>query len=327
MRRREFITLLGGAVSTWRLAAQAQQPTMPVIGFLGSGSPEAYAPRIAAFREGLSEAGYVEGKTVAIEFRHADGRYDRLPAMAADLVRRQVAVIMTAATPATLAAKAATTTIPIVFSASFDPVALGLVTSLARPGGNLTGTTRLNVDLGAKRLNLLHEMAPAAIAIALLINQRNPASSETLLRDPQAAAKILGLKLDVLQAGNEREIDEAFAALAQLRTSALMIGSDAFLLGQAAKLAALTIRHRMPAISQSREFVVAGGLMSLGGKVDDGYRIAGAYTGRILKGEMPADLPVQQSTKTELIINLKTAKALGLTVPPLVLAQADEVIE
>ena len=327
MRRRKFIALAGGAAAEWPLAARAQQPTMPVIGFLNATSQQAYSARIAAFRQGLADAGFVEGRNVAIEFRHVDGRYDRLPAMAADLVRRQVAVIAVTGTSAALAAKAATTTIPIIFSTSANPVESGLVASLARPGGNVTGTTRLNVQIAAKRLQLLHELVPTATTIAVLINPANPALAEPLLRQAEAMAPTLGLKLHVLRASNEREIDEAFSALLSLRAAALMIGSDAFFNSRAAQLGALVLRHKVPTMYQDREFVAAGGLVSYGGNLDDGYRIVGAYAGRILKGEKPADMPVHQSTKIEMFLNLKTAKALGLTIPPLVLAQADKVIE
>ena len=327
MLRREFIGLLGGTALVRSFAAQAQQPTMPVIGFLNSASQEGYAARNAAFRQGLADAGFVEGRNVAIEFRQTDGQFDRLPSVAADLVRRRVAVIVATGTAPALAAKAETTTIPIIFSTSGDPVESGLVASLARPGGNITGTTRRNVEIAAKRLQLLHELVPAAATITLLINPANPALSEPLLREVEAAAPRFGLKLHVLRARNVREIDEAFSALSPLRAGALMIGSDSFFNSRIAQLGTLVLRHKVPTIYQDREFVAAGGLMSYGGNLDDGYRIVGTYAGRILKGEKPADLPVHQSTKLELFINLKTAKALGLTVPPLMLAQADEVIE
>ena len=326
MKRREFIAFLGGAATVWPLRAEAQSP-LPVVGFLNSTSLEGYAARIAAFRQGLADAGFAEGKSVVIEFRHADGHYDRLPALATDLVRLRVAVIVTTGTSGALAAKAATTTIPIVFSMSGDPVEQGLVASLARPGGNITGTTRLNVEVVGKRLQLLHEMVPAATVLALLVNPANPALTEPLSRNAEAAARTLGLTLHVLRASNEREIEGAFATLVQLRAGALMIGPDAFFNSRTAQLAALAVRHKMPTIYQDREFVAAGGLMSYGGNLNDGYRIAGGYTARILKGEKPADLPVHQSTKLELLINLKTAKALGLAVPPALLARADEVIE
>ena len=327
LRRRDFLTALGGATIAWSLAAHAQQRAIPVIGLLNSNSQEGYASRIAAFRQGLAEAGFVEGKTVAIEFRHADGQYDRLPALAADLARRRVAVIAAVGSGAALAAKAATTTIPVVFSGSGDPIALGLVASLARPGGNITGTTRLNVELGAKRLQLLHEMVPAATILALLVNPANTALAEPLSRVSEAAARKLGLTLHVLRASTEREIDEAFATMARLRAGALAIGPDAFFTIRNAQLAALALRHRVPTIGQDREFVAAGGLMSYAGNLTDGYRIAGTYTGRILNGEKPSDLPVQQTTRVELILNLKTAKALGLSVPNSMQLLADEVIE
>ena len=326
MRRREFITLLGGAAAAWPLAAKAQQPAMPVIGFLGSTSPELYAHLVRAFRQGLSEAGYVEGRDVAIEFRWADSQYDRLPAMAAELVRRQVAVLVAGAFPAALAAKTATTTIPIVFSIGVDPVAFGLVTSLNRPGGNITGVTNLNLDLGPKQLEVLHELVPTATVLAALVNPTNP-NAETHARDLQTAAGTLGVQLHVLHASAERDFDTVFAAMVELRASGLVIGSDAFLLSRGAQLGALSLRHAVPAINQFREFAASGGLLSYGSSITDAYRRVGVYTGRILKAEKPADLPVQQSSKVELIINLKTAKALGLIVPLAILGRADEVIE
>jgi putative tryptophan/tyrosine transport system substrate-binding protein len=325
MQRREFITLLGGAAVTWPLAARAQQPVLPVIGFLNSASPAPFARMVTAFRQGLSEAGYVEGRNAAIEFRWAEGQYDRMPAMAAELVRRQVAVII-ANTPGVQAVMAATTTIPVVFAVAGDPVKDGLVASLNRPGGNVTGVTVLGVEVGPKRLELLHEFVPKATIVALLVNPTSP-FAETTSRDLQAASRTLGLQLHVLHASTARDIDDAFATLVQLQAGALVIGSDPFFVSRIEKLAELTVRHAVPTIYQYREFAVAGGLMSYGGSLPDSFRTAGIYTGRILKGEKPADLPVQQSTKVELILNLKTAKALGLTVPLTLLGRADEVIE
>jgi ABC-type uncharacterized transport system substrate-binding protein len=326
MNRREFITLVGGAAAAWPLAAGAQQPAMPVIGFLNGGSPGPYAPYVAAFRQGLKEAGYIEGENVTIEYRWLEGQYDRAPSMAAELVRRQVAVIV-ANSPGNLAAKAATTTIPIVFTTAGDPVQLGFVASLSRPGGNLTGVTQLNVEVGPKRLELAHELVPAATIIGLLVNPANPTLAEPITRNLQEASRTLGLKLHVLHASTEREIEKAFATLLQLRAGALVISPDPFFVIQSEQLAALALRQALPAIFQYRQFAAAGGLASYGGSIADAYRTAGVYTGRILKGEKPADLPVQQSTKVELIINLKTAKALGLTVSLPLLGRADEVIE
>jgi len=327
MKRREFITLLGGAAA-WPLAARAQQAAVPVIGFLSAEWPDVFADRLRAFQEGLSEAGYVEGRNSAIEYRWAEGRNDQLPALVAELVRRQVSVIVAAgSTPAVLAARKATITIPILFQIAVDPVQLGLVTSLRRPGGNLTGVVTLNVEVAAKRLEVLHELVPTATIVALLVNPTNPILTEATTRDLQAAARALGLQLHVLHASSEREIDAAFATLVQLRAGALVIGADALFNSRSEQLAALTIRHRVPAIYQYREFVSAGGLMSYGTPVVDTYRPLGVYTGRILKGEKPADLPVQQATKIELIINMKTAKTLGLTVPFPLLGRANEVIE
>ncbi|MFL6950256.1 MAG: ABC transporter substrate-binding protein [Xanthobacteraceae bacterium] len=298
---------------------------MPVVGFLNGASADGYAMTARAFRQGLKDTGFVEGQNVAIEYRWAEGQYDRLPALAADLVHRRVDVIA-ANSAAMLPARAATTMIPIVFTTSLDPVQLGLVASLSRPGGNVTGVTNLNVEVAPKRLELLHELAPAIKIIGLLVNPNNP-NAQTLSRDLQAVAGKLGLQLHVLYASNERDFDRVFAELVQRRAGALVIGSDAFLTSHSEQLAALALRHALPAVYQFPEFTAAGGLMSYGSSVTELYQTAGVYTGRILKGEKPADLPVQQVTKVELIINLKTAKALGLTVPLPLLGRADQVIE
>jgi putative ABC transport system substrate-binding protein len=324
--RRDFITLLGGAAAAWwPRAVRAQQPVVPLVAFLNSGSPDGYAPMVTAFRQGLGETGYVEGQNVAIEYRWAGGQYDRVPAIALELVAgRQVAVIV-ASTPAALAIKALIRTIPIVFTTGLGPVEVGLVPSLARPEGNVTGVTNSQMELMPKRLQLAHELVPAATAIAVLVNPTNP-NTETQLRDLQAAARILGVQLHVLNASTDRDFELAFPTLAQSRAGALVIGTDPLFAGSE-QLAALTLRYAVPTVYQDRAFAAAGGLMSYGASLTDLYRLAGIYTGRILKGEKPADLPVQQSTKVELILNLKTAKALGLTVPPSLLATADEVIE
>jgi putative tryptophan/tyrosine transport system substrate-binding protein len=330
LKRRNFITLLGGAAACWPLAAHAQQPAMPVVGFLNAASPDLFAHVVRAFHLGLSETGYVEGRNVAIEYRWAENQYDRLPALAAELVRRRVSVITTgSATLAALAAKAATTTIPIVFLMGADPVQFGLVASLNRPGGNLTGVTTMNVEMTPKRLQVLRELLPTTTIMAVLVNPINtPASVETEVRQVQAAARTLGLQMvHVLQASTERDLDSAFSTLVQRRTGGLVISADTFFSGKSVELAALASRHAVPTISPYREFVTAGGLMSYGGSVTELYRLVGVYTGRILKGERPADLPVQQVTKVELVINLKTAKALGLTVPTSLIGRADEIIE
>jgi putative tryptophan/tyrosine transport system substrate-binding protein len=327
MKRREFITLVGGAAATWPIAARTQQATLPVIGFLNGASPDGYAPNVTAFLQGLKETGYIEGQNVAIEYRWAEGQYERLPGMAADLVRRQVAVIA-ANTPAAPAAKAATATIPVVFATSADPIAIGLVASLNRPGGNLTGVATLGLELGQKQLELLHEVVPAATIMALLVNPANPAVAETQLKDLQTAARALGLKLHVLYASTERDFGSVFATMVQLRAGGLVIGAaDPMFIGRSEQLAALALRHALPAIFQYREFAAAGGLMSYGASIVDLYRQAGIYAGKILNGAKPADLPVQQATKFALAINLKTAKALGLTVPLIMQMTADEVIE
>jgi putative tryptophan/tyrosine transport system substrate-binding protein len=328
MRRREFITLLGGAVAAWPVAAGAQQAAMPVVGVLSAEWPDLFADRLRAFHDGLRQTGYVEGRNVTIEYRWAEGQNARLPTLAAELVRRQVSVIVTAgSTPAALAASAATTTIPIVFYLGADPVDIGLVTSLSRPGGNLTGVVTLNVEVAAKRLELLHELVPTATIVALLLNPTSPTLAETMTRDLQAAARTLGLQLHVLHASSEREFDTVFATLVQLQAGALVIGADALFNSRSEQLAALALHHSVPTIYQYRAFAAAGGLISYGGNISDLYRQAGVYAGRILAGAKPADLPVQQSTKVELIVNLKTARALGLTVPLTLLARADEVIE
>ena len=327
MRRREFITLLGGAAA-WPLAARAQQSGMPVIGLLGSATPDWYANRLRAFREGLGETGYVEGRNVTIDYRWAEGQYARFPELAADLVRRGVNVIAVPGSgTGALAAKAATTTIPIVFRIAADPVEVGLVASLARPGGSLTGVTTLGVEVGPKQLALLHEVVPAATVFALLVNPTNPALAETQSRVLPAAARSLGLSLHVLNASTDRDFDAVFASLAELRAGALVIGVDAFFNSRSDRLAALAARHAVPTVSAYQEFTAAGGLMSYGGSIVASSRQAGVYAGRILKGEKPADLPVMQSTKVNLIINLRTAKTLGLNVPITLQAAADEVIE
>ena len=325
IERRNFITLLGAAVA-WPLTARAQQPAMPVIGYLNSGSPESDASRLTGLRRGLNESGYVEGRNFVIEYRWAGNQVDRLPALAADLVQLRVAVIVSHGPMPTLAAKAATTSIPIVFGVGADPVQLGLVASLNRPGGNLTGFNAFAIELGSKGLALLRELVPSTSTIGFLVNPNNPAS-EVTTRDVLAAAPVIGVKVQTLKAATDREIDAAFVSLVQARTGALLVSSDVFLNNRIEQIVALAARHAIPTMYAFREFAVAGGLISYGPSLIEQYRQVGLYTGRILKGEKPVDLPVIQATKFELVINLKTAKALGLQIPDRLLALADEVIE
>jgi len=330
MRRREFIAIVGGAavVTSWPLTARAQRAAMPVVGFLNGASPDGYRPMVAAFRQGLQESGYVEGQNVAIEYRWAEGQIDRLPGMAGDLVHRQVAVIAATSTPAAFAAKAATTTVPIVFETAADPVKFGLVASLNRPGGNITGVTQLNTTVAPKRLELLHELVPTATVLALLVNPSNRTVTETSSSEMLSAAQTLGVELHVLNASSDRDLDTVFANLIQLRAGGLVIGGgDPLFASRTEQLAVLAARNAVPTIGASRAFATAGGVAGYGSSIIDTYHLAGIYTGRILKGEKPADLPVQQATKIELAINLKAAKALGLTVPLSLLGRADEVIE
>ena len=326
MRRREFITLLGGAAA-WPFAARAQQTRMPVIGFLSSRASGDTPELLAAFLQGLKDAGFVEGQNVTIEYRFAGNQNERLPELAAELVHRQVTVMAAPTTPAALAAKAATAAIPIVVATAGDPVRLGLVASLNRPGGNVTGVALLFVEVAAKRLELLHELIPTAAIIGLLVNPANPPIAEANASAVLSAAHTLGLQLHVLKASAERDFDGVFANVIQLRAGGLVIGGDPFFTGRQEQLAALAARHAMPTVYENREFVAAGGLMSYGGNLIDAYRQCATYAARILKGEKPADLPVQQSTKVELFLNLKTAKKLGLTIPITLLGRADEVIE
>ena len=327
LRRREFITLLGGAAAAWPLAARAQQPAMPVVGFLQTGSPEATASLVTAFRQGLSESGYVEGRNVAIDYRWAQNETARLPELAAELVRSRVAVIAAPGgiAPA-LVAKAATTTIPIVFSTGADPVEIGLVASLNRPGGNVTGISYMNVELGAKRLGLLHELLPGAARFALLVDPNSSVTASTVA-DVQAAAAIIGRQIEVLAAGTNSEIDASFASRAHQRLDALLVNPMPLFYDRRVQILTLAARHAVPTIYPAREWAEAGGMMSYGSSFADQYRQTGIYTGRILKGEKPADLPVLRATKFELVINLHTAKAIGVEVPPTLLARADEVIE
>jgi putative ABC transport system substrate-binding protein len=326
MRRRELTVLLGTA-AVWPLAGRAQQPGMPVVGYLGPESPEPFASRVRAFRDGLAELGYVEGRNVAIEFRWAEGRYDRLPALAADLARRRVdAIAAPGGAPVALAAKSATATIPIAFEMGGDPVALGVVGSLNRPEGNLTGVSSLSVEASVKRLEVLREVVRTATNVGVVVNPTSP-TADSQLKNLRAAADALGLRLDVLQASTEQQFEAVFAALPRLRASGLVFTSDPFFAFRSEQLAALAVRHAVPAITQSRDFAIAGGLMSYGGDFVQSHRQAGVYTGRILRGEKPSDLPVQRITKLELFINLKAAHNLGATVPLSLLARADEVIE
>ena len=328
MRRREFIRLLvGSTAAAWPLAVRAQHTTVPKIGILTSRAAGDAPQLMDAIRQGLKDTGFVEGQNVAIEYRFAEHHYERLPALAADLVQRQVTMIVATTTQAALAAKAATTTIPVVFEMGSNPVRLGLVASLNRPGGNITGATQLTVELAPKRLQLLHELIPAASVIALLINPTDPASSEPQIDAVLSAAHSLGLELHILNASADHDFDGVFANLIQLGVSGLVISGDAFLVSRSRQLAALAVHHAMPVVGEYREFVAAGGLASYGGGIADAYRLTGLYAGRVLKGEKPADLPVQQATKVELYINLKTAKALGISVPIPILGRADEVIE
>jgi putative tryptophan/tyrosine transport system substrate-binding protein len=327
MQRRRFISLLGGAAVAWPFVACAQQSPMPVVGFVNVASAKGYATQVSAFLKGLSEAGYVVGRNVTIEYRWAEGRTNQLPAMVADLVHRQVAVIAATTTPAAIAAKAANTTIPIVFEMASDPVQLGIVASLNRPGGNITGVTQRNLEIAPKRLQVLHELVPTARVIALLVNPAHPTMAETTTKELQAAAPSFGQELHVLNASTERDFDGVFSKLTQLRAGGLVIGPDPFFTSQREQLAALALRHAVPTIYQTREFAAAGGLLSYGADTADAYRLAGNYTGRVLKGEKPADLPVQQATKVEMYINLKTAKALGVNVPNTLIGRADGVIE
>ena len=327
MRRREFISLLGGAAAAWPLAARAQQPAMPVIGFLHSQTPDALAERLRGLRRGLKDTGYVEGESVAIDYRWAENQNDRLPALAADLVRRQVAVIAAIGPPPALAAKAATTTIPIVFAVPDDPVRLGLVASLSRPGSNATGINFFVAELIAKRLELLRELVPAAVRVAVLVNPDDTQITPLILRDVEAAARAMGLQIQVVRASTSREINAAFASFARERPDALFLGADPFFTTRRMQLTHLASRHAIPAVYSVRDYVDAGGLISYGTDVTDAWRQVGAYAGRILKGAKPADLPVMQINKFELVINAQAATMLGLAVPSSLLATADEVIE
>ena len=327
MKRREFIGLIGGVAATWPLVVRAQQPAVPVIGYLSSASSQGHASYLAGFHEGLRESGFIEGQNVTIEYRWANGQYQRLPELAADLVRRHVALIAAGSTPAALAAKAATTTIQIVFEMAGDPVRIGLVAGLDRPGGNVTGVANMNIQMTPKRLQLLHEAVPSAKVVALLVNPANSTVAETQLREAFSAAPTLGVDLHVLHASTERDLDAVFANLIQSRAGGLVIAAEPLFSSLNKQFAELTVRHAIPAITGGRDFAAAGGLLSYGADTRQAYRLAGIYTGQVLKGEKPANMPIQQSTKVELVINLKTAKVLGLDIPNTLIGRADEVIE
>ena len=328
MQRRDFMTIFGGVAAGWPLAARAQLAAMPMVGFLNAASAQSYAARVAAFLDGLGEAGFVDGRNVKVEYRWAEGQNDRLPALAADLVERQVAVIAATGTPAAVAARAATATVPIVFETDADPVRLGLVASLNRPGGNVTGVTQTNPEVASKRLELLHELLPTARVMALLVDPSDPAAAKATADQMLAVAQTLGLELRVLNASAESDFDSIFAEISRSRASGLVISAGtATSASRGEQLAALAVRHAVPAVGANRTFVVAGGLISYGSDIVDTYRLAGGYVGRILTGEKPVDLPVRQATKVELRINLKAAKALGVTVPLALLGRADELIK
>jgi putative ABC transport system substrate-binding protein len=326
MRRRAFIEGITALAAAWTFAARAQQSATPVIGFLNGGSPDGYETQVNAFRQGLKEAGYIDGQNIRIEYRWANDQYNRLTALADDLVRQRVSVIV-ANTPANIVAKAATSTIPIVFTMGGDPVKLGLIASLDRPGGNVTGVTQLTGEVAPKRLELLHELIPGATSFALLVNPTDPAFTQPALREMESTAHKLGLQLHVLRASDEREFDEVFGNVSKLGAAGLVINPGVLFVNHVDQLAAQALRHSIPTVFEHHRFVAAGGLASYGGNILETYRLAGVYAGRILKGEKPADLPVQQSTKVELMINLKTAKSLGLSVPNTLIGRADEVIE
>ncbi|MGA7739565.1 MAG: ABC transporter substrate-binding protein [Pseudolabrys sp.] len=327
MKRREFIGLISGVAATWPLVVRAQQPAVPVIGYLSSASSQVHASYLAGFHEGLREGGFIEGQNVTIEYRWANGQYQRLPDLAADLVRRHVALIAAGSTPAALAAKAATTTIPIVFEMAGDPVRIGLVAGLDRPGGNVTGVANMNIQMTPKRLQLLHEAVPSAKVMALLVNPANSTVAETQSREAFSVAPTLGVDLHVLHASTERDLDAVFANLIQSRAGGLVIAAEPLFSSLNKQFAELTVRHAVPAITGGRDFAAAGGLLSYGADTRQAYRLAGIYTGQVLKGEKPANLPIQQSTKVELVINLKTAKVMGIDIPNTLIGRADEVIE